>query len=1084
VTSKKKVSLALAALTALALGAACAPPEEASPELPQMVEKITSELNTTLKNASFSDANVWDQVQYYSTIRFPDLNGDGRTDVCGRGIGGVICALDDGTGRLANETVWNSSFSDANSWNQAQYYGTIQFPDVNGDGRADVCGRGALGVYCALSNGSSFGSAVLWNGDFSDANSWNQPQYYRTIQFPDINGDGKADLCGRGTLGVYCALSNGSSFGAITLVNTNLSDANLWNQVQYYSTIKYPDVDGDGKADLCARGVLGVSCALSTGTSFGTMTLWNNNFSDANGWNQAQYYSTIQFSDLNNDKKMDLCGRGGAGIYCGLSTGAAFNGPTVWDASFSDANGWNAAKYYATIHMVRDVLCGRGAAGLYCSFSDRKSKLRGAYLQSSNESDANGWTQPQYYSTISLTSDLKLSERGAAGIYATTADRDELAIGSVTDLDNKRMALINKVWSRSTIDTTQQVDFHGPPEAIDVTPLPANVTVERYKIRMPTSGGSPRGDGNTYVEGIADHFFPAGGASKLVILNPGHACRYTQTPYQDAQTVIELLNDGYAVLATYMPRGTPLDCASDMTVQHNRLFDPSGNLRPANGGHPLIYFLDPVRRSLNYVLAHFNYSQVHMAGLSGGGWTTTLYAALDTRIAISIPIAGSEPFYMRFPSDAEQEDNVPAGNDFFHFMSGGTPVVTGYKDLYLMGGYGAGRRQIQVLNRNDDCCFGQGEYVGSSVPWDRDVRAYEGDVRSRVKALGAGSFRVEINEADDKAFGAFFTHEFSKNTRVNVMLAELDGASPFLGAANGALPFARGMNGHLYQGKGAGSWTDTNLAMVGTPAILKGAVNALDVFYRDPFGNIVHAVFNGSSWSATGDITGVISGDPSAVSWGSGRIDVVAVGGDYKLHHWAYNGSWTADVIDTGGTFAVGRVALTSWGANRLDVFFRGHDALLYHVSSNGSAPYTVEPAKHSLKGFPTATSKTGTLWPFVIGTNNAVYQGQSTMPGSWAWTNLSSATGSSGTPALGSPGVFRSSGGSIQLYARSTANQLGLFSLVPPSTTWHFAAKPGVTVLGSPAAADLGAFVLDTGRAADQLDATGWHALGGVFDR
>src|SRR5262245_35271019 len=91
-------------------------------------------VNTTLKMTNFSDANGWDQAQYYATIRFPDVNGDSRSDVCGRGIAGVYCSVDDGAGALINNSLWQSSFSDANGWNQAQYYSTIQFPDVNGDG--------------------------------------------------------------------------------------------------------------------------------------------------------------------------------------------------------------------------------------------------------------------------------------------------------------------------------------------------------------------------------------------------------------------------------------------------------------------------------------------------------------------------------------------------------------------------------------------------------------------------------------------------------------------------------------------------------------------------------------------------------------------------------------------------------------------------------------------------------------------------------------------------------------------------------------------------------------------------------------
>ncbi|HEU4409048.1 MAG TPA: M57 family metalloprotease [Polyangiaceae bacterium] len=93
-------------------------------------------------------------------------------------------------------------------------YGVARKPlefDLNGDGFADVCGRGVDGVNCALSWGVSFDPVGLWSPTFSDAGGWSVgPQYYATIEFIDLNGDGRADVCGRGIAGVQCALSSGT----------------------------------------------------------------------------------------------------------------------------------------------------------------------------------------------------------------------------------------------------------------------------------------------------------------------------------------------------------------------------------------------------------------------------------------------------------------------------------------------------------------------------------------------------------------------------------------------------------------------------------------------------------------------------------------------------------------------------------------------------------------------------------------------------------------------------------------------------------------------------------------------------------
>jgi hypothetical protein len=302
----------------------------------------------------------WDSVpQYFTTIRFPDLDGDGKGDFCERGSEGIMCGLNTGSG-FGDIHHWSPAFSDANGWDSApEYYGTIAFPDLNGDGKADVCGRGAAGIWCGLSTGGQvvngnwegFTGPTLWSGSYSDRSGWYANA--STIRFPDLNGDGKADVCGRGSSGILCALSSGSAFGPASLWSTAYSDAAGWNlDPDYYATIRFPDLNGDGKADVCGRGGDGIWCALSTGRGFGAQTLWSGNYSDYDGWNQAPYYSTIAFADTNGDGRADICGRGPAGALCALSSGSAFGTASTWSAAYSDANGWATSEaYYGTVRF-------------------------------------------------------------------------------------------------------------------------------------------------------------------------------------------------------------------------------------------------------------------------------------------------------------------------------------------------------------------------------------------------------------------------------------------------------------------------------------------------------------------------------------------------------------------------------------------------------------------------------------------------------------------------------------------------------------------------------------------------------------
>ena len=354
--------------------------------------------------SSFSDANGWYAAQYYSTIQFANVGGSGKADVCGRGVYGINCAISDGRS-FGPESLWEASFSDANGWNLPQYYSTIRLTDLDGDGKADVCGRGIYGLNCGLSNGTSFGPVSLWSTAFSDRRRWASVEYYSTIQFADLNADGKADVCGREAHGISCALSNGTSFGPTSFWSGYFIDAAGWNVPEYYSTIRLADVNGDFKADICGRGVDGIWCALSNGANFGPLSLWSTDFKDADGWNAAPYYSTIQLADVNGDGMADICGRGVYGINCALSSGTSFGTAAVWQASFSDANQWNLPQYYSTIRLtdvdndgVADV-CGRGIAGINCALSNGSS-FNAVTLTQPDFSDAKGWAQPQFYTTI------------------------------------------------------------------------------------------------------------------------------------------------------------------------------------------------------------------------------------------------------------------------------------------------------------------------------------------------------------------------------------------------------------------------------------------------------------------------------------------------------------------------------------------------------------------------------------------------------------------------------------------------------------------------------------------------------------
>jgi hypothetical protein len=62
--------------------------------------------------------------------------------------------------------------------------------------------------------------------------------------------------------------------------------------------------------------------------------------------------------------------------------------------------------------------------------------------------------------------------------------------------------------------------------------------------------------------------------------------------------------------------------------------------------------------------------------------------------------------------------------------------IANYLDLYILGSSGPGRRQRQVLNKYDSCCFAGVRY-----------RTYENHVRGAVAATGNGAFDVYLDES-------------------------------------------------------------------------------------------------------------------------------------------------------------------------------------------------------------------------------------------------------------------------------------------------------------------------------------------------
>lgn len=215
------------------------------------------------------------------------------------------------------------------------------------------------------------------------------------------------------------------------------------------------------------------------------------------------------------------------------------------------------------------------------------------------------------------------------------------------------------------------------------------------------------------INSVVYHFRPASSNNKLVIYHAGHAEDLTTVRRQIAFFV----GRGYAVVALAMPL-EGMNSRPVVEVAGVGRMRLKSHAQLAYLDAPLRFFAEPVVAALNYVVKNYAYDLVAMAGLSGGGWTTALCAALDERIARSYPAAGSVPEVLRGRwldwGDYEQQtpELARAANSL---------------ELYVLGAHGPGRRQMQVLNQFDNCCF-----------YGLRHGFYEPHVRARLAELGGG----------------------------------------------------------------------------------------------------------------------------------------------------------------------------------------------------------------------------------------------------------------------------------------------------------------------------------------------------------
>jgi hypothetical protein len=222
------------------------------------------------------------------------------------------------------------------------------------------------------------------------------------------------------------------------------------------------------------------------------------------------------------------------------------------------------------------------------------------------------------------------------------------------------------------------------------------------------------------------------GRSTLLIYHEGHnTCDpnwgFADYLQVDAARLMAKALDRADVLYFDMPL-VATNCGQEVDVGEGAVYSGTSHNwfslldRPGESG--LAYFFNHIYRTLDYYGP--TYTTVHMVGRSGGGWATTIYAALDWRIDRSISVAGSLPLEFRGP-DFDGRDDLGDWEQYGAYLF----KIVKYQELYeAAGGTGDPRRHMQIYNEFDDCCFSG---IKGSRAADDYLKSPNGYLQERVQ---------------------------------------------------------------------------------------------------------------------------------------------------------------------------------------------------------------------------------------------------------------------------------------------------------------------------------------------------------------
>lgn len=294
----------------------------------------------------------------------------------------------------------------------------------------------------------------------SDASGWYHPQYFETIRMVTIGS--KLYIFGRGAAYLHMfSFDMLSESWAQHPGMREMADNQGWSAPRYRKTIRVVPIGT--KIFIFGRGSQSLHL-ISFDTEQNTWTTLPGleQMSDADGWLQPEYYETLRV--VAAGMKLVVFGRGAFCVQLLVfdTVLSAWTAPSALLEEFTDAQGWGERKYYSTIRLIligsRLLLLGRGRVGV-CLYCFHLPSCEWTILPVLPQmTDELGWAHPKQYETLRVTT-------AGAKLYLSGRGRDGLQLFSFSFMDNswEEHARVRKLtdaedWDREALYRTISVE--------------------------------------------------------------------------------------------------------------------------------------------------------------------------------------------------------------------------------------------------------------------------------------------------------------------------------------------------------------------------------------------------------------------------------------------------------------------------------------------------------------------------------------------------------------------------------------------------------------------------------------------------